>query len=347
MTPRVLIVSADRTMPSGLPLNLGDALLTHALAERVRDAGFDVRIADFGGVARASGDGTHLPLRGVAALWRALGRVDAVVIGGGTLLQDDSRTGPPWRGLPRLVLTTAVLARLRRTRVAFFGVGSNPTSRAIPRMMLRAALMMGRVWVRDDYSAALVSEQFRTRARVAADTALFWRPTAPPHSDDEVLVIAGYAGDLTMIDRAVLEELRRRFREIVFVSMHQGRPNDSAGLLTDASALVDRTYTDLTVADATALFSSASAILSSRMHALYFGAILGKPLLAFSRRPKIRAFAAEYAVSRVDDPSAAAEDATRSFAPASGRALAAARKRIDDAFTELETYLRPTKRSAP
>lgn len=330
-------------MPNGLPLNLGDALLTRSLEGRLREAGADVRIADFGGVARSPADGTHVPLEGVRGLWRALGKVDAVVIGGGTLLQDDNQGGSPWGGLPRLVLVTALLARVRGLRVAFFGVGSNLTRRAIPRRMLRIALSLGPAWVRDDFSQGLVQSQFHTSARLAADTALFLRPAPTATSSGELLVIAAYARDLTMLNRPLLETLRTQFREVVFVSMHQGRPNDGTGLSAEARSLIDRTYADLTLKETIELFSSASAVLSSRMHALYLGALLGRPLMAFSRRPKVCSFAHEYSVPRTDDLSSANAEHGLEFAEVSAAALEQARMRLEDVMIDLLSYVRATE----
>ncbi|RII94235.1 polysaccharide pyruvyl transferase family protein, partial [Clavibacter californiensis] len=125
---RTLIVSADRTLASGHPQNLGDAFLTDALSERLRRAGHETVIADFGQTARVDSTEERARVSGVRALADIVRQVDAVVVGGGTLLADD-QPGRPFAGLPRLMAVTGLIARTGRTPLAVFGVGADPVTR--------------------------------------------------------------------------------------------------------------------------------------------------------------------------------------------------------------------------
>jgi polysaccharide pyruvyl transferase WcaK-like protein len=125
---RTLIVSADRTLASGHPQNLGDAFLTDALSERLRRAGHETVIADFGQTARLDSTEERVRVGGVRGLADVVRQVDAVVVGGGTLLADD-QPGRPFAGLPRLMAVTGLIARTSRTPLAVFGVGADPVTR--------------------------------------------------------------------------------------------------------------------------------------------------------------------------------------------------------------------------
>jgi hypothetical protein len=80
---RILIVSADRTLASGHPQNLGDAFLTDALSERLRRDGHETLVADFGQTARLDSTEERARVGGVRGLADLVRQVDAVVVRGG------------------------------------------------------------------------------------------------------------------------------------------------------------------------------------------------------------------------------------------------------------------------
>lgn len=346
---RVLVVSADRTLSSGNPLNIGDALLTQALADELLRRDFHAEIADFGGVrAPGSSENRHIRLNGIQGLIRAVRAADAVVIGGGTLVQDDAKSGPPWRGLPRLLLVTVVTAKAFGKRVAFFGVGSNPVRRAIPRFMLRMALIGTPVWARDELTAELLKSQWNKPSLLAADTALLARLDTNTKPQPQPLVVAAYAAEIETFSSDYLQSLRSEFGSLEFISMHQGTRADADAISPELRDYFDAVHRDVSVDTAVGIFRRSSAVLSSRMHALYLGLLLDKPMISLSQRPKVASFRREYDIPiSVPEVSTSTDADLVSFAPrrANSHAVAAAQARLDKSLNQLVEFLRTSRQT--
>lgn len=340
----VLVISADRTWTSGQPINLGDALLTQALCEALRGRGFDARIADFG--PKRASDSHHVRLHGIRGLVGQIRSSDAVVIGGGTLVQDDAKSGPPWRGFPRLLLVSVLISRVLRKKVAFFGVGSNPVKRAVPRQMLRIALWRTPVWVRDELTEGLLRSQWGKRSRVAADTALLAQFDTPDEASSDApgpLVVAAYAAEIATLTESYLAQLREQFGALEFVSMHQGSGADAEAIPANLMPYFRAVHRDISLATAVSLFGGSSAVLSSRMHALYLALLLDKPMVSMSHRFKVASFRREFGVP-LSEPGGPDADGRWSIEPlrADSEAVVAARGRLEDALDELVALFDPS-----
>lgn len=334
---KVLIVSADRTMSTGHPSNLGDALLTDALAEAVRVRGLDPVVADFG-ARRTIGGEPRLQLASVWQLARAIRTADVVIVGGGTLFQDDSPRLVG--GLPRLLFVTSLLSRLLGRPLAYFGVGADPVGRAVPRALLRLAVRGRHVWARDRASADRLRRMGAGRVELAADVSLALAsqvplapesrsgPTAAPGA-----VVALAAADGPELSVQSLERLRGAFGAVTFVQMYQGDVRSDASTLTpEVLALVPVT-SGLSWEAARDVFATADVVIASRMHALYLGVLLDRPVVAVGSLPKVVAFAEEFGVARFDDVNSAVE--SESWRLADGAALRAARERVGWAVDRL------------
>ncbi|MFC9360242.1 polysaccharide pyruvyl transferase family protein [Rhodococcus sp. NPDC057014] len=171
---RILIVSADRTLKTGVAQNLGDSLLTDALLSHLKSLGFDPVAADFGNVERV-GSAPRVNVRRLSKLWRLIRTSDLVLIGGGTLLQDDQRARC-FAGLPRLCLTVSVIGWLCNRRIVYFGVGCDPVSRPHMRNTLRMAVFGRKLFVRDEESLARVRTELNSNGQVACDASLLLYP---------------------------------------------------------------------------------------------------------------------------------------------------------------------------
>jgi glycosyltransferase involved in cell wall biosynthesis len=331
--PRALIVSADRTYISGHPGNLGDALLTRALANELEARGFYVRIADFGSARLNEGE-RHLRLGGVGGLLRTIRVMDLVVIGGGTLVQDDAKVGAPWKGLPRLLLVSVLAARVTRTKEAMFGVGSNPVSRI--------------VWARDMLSADLLAKQWNKSASLAADTALLQEIEDHAADDRGYLVLAAYAAEIATLTPSYLQGLRQQFGAIEFISMHQSKNSDAQAIPDVLRPYFRKVHESISLHEATEVVDGSSAVLSSRMHALYLGLLRGKPLVSLSNRPKIKSFRNEFGIP-MSDPAGYNSRFSQVISPqiADSDSVENARRRISEAADSLAAYAGSTGSSKP
>ncbi|TFB96809.1 hypothetical protein E3O42_16865 [Cryobacterium adonitolivorans] len=342
----ILLISADRSTSAGTANNLGDAFLTDALAMSLMDSGFEVQVADFGG-ARLVGSLPRSPILGTLSLVKALWSTDSVVIGGGTLLQDDA----PQKlvgGLPRLLFVSAVTARLLGRKVAFFGVGCDSVERFMPRFLLGVALRMGRVWVRDEASQGRCHSQFGKRVELAGDTSLLYHPDlgggesrslarASPDRGGRGAVVALNRSHSSALTLPIVEGLLAQYERVDFLSMYQGHPvSDASDLPADAASALSSVSTDLSWEQAVSAISGASVVIASRMHAMYIAAMVEVPLLAISGSAKIDAFIDEFKVSSVDSLTGAGNPGVVPDAAA----VRSAGLRVSLGMRELSDYLR-------
>lgn len=320
---RILVISSDRTSELNRPINLGDAMLTDALVAALRARGHDAIAADFG-YPRQGGGEPRLQLAGPGALLRAMRDFDGVVIGGGTLLQDDAREiAGGWGGLPRLCAASSVFARLRRNRVAFYGVGCDPVERFGARTLLRLAVRGVPVWVRDAKSASRVSKTLKGKAVVGADASLLmgFDPRGAASQDAPIVVALNgeHARDLRVEH---LDSLKSSGRRLIFLNMSQGGSfMDANALSPDVRAVFDEVTGPLDWDEAFRLIRSAESVWGSRMHALYAAMLSGVPMVALSALPKVVTFAEDFVVPRIKDTS---EIANARPAMADAEALSAA-----------------------
>ncbi|MBO0981000.1 polysaccharide pyruvyl transferase family protein [Microbacterium sp. SD291] len=331
---RILIVSADRTVAGGVPANLGDAFLTDALADALMTAGNRVEVVDFGesrfssGLPRTRADG----IRGLAS---AIARNQAVVIGGGTLIQDD-RPDRLIGGLARLCAVTALLARGMGKPVRFFGVGCDSIERRSPRLLYRIATRGNRVWVREDDSRDRFVRMFASTPGVSSDVALLKHVDETPRLDTDRIVLAMNRSEGAQVSPALLDVLAQH-GTASFLSMDQ--QEDAADYLSvpaEALARLSHEREALGWEAAWHRIGGSKALLGSRMHALYMAAMLGVPMVAIGSREKVVSFAGEFGVPLI---ASLADYAPGSERPADPSAVAAAVGRAGEALTELVASL--------
>lgn len=290
----ILIVSADRSTGSGYAHNIGDALLTDALAKALTVAGASVVVADFGGERLPRGE-PRLHLRGPLDLWRVIRSVDAVVIGGGTLLQDD--VGRGLGGLPRLIAAVSWISRLARRRAYFFAVGCDPVDRPLARLLLRVGIWRRTVWVRDAWSAPRVRALGDREVRVGADAVLLWGADvfSSPSDRGAGAVVALARDEVRELDDAYIARLKELHTHVIFVQMDQGdERGDARSLPSDVRSMFDYVTERMPWMAVVDLYRNADVVVASRMHALYLGMMFGVPLVVASDRPKVRSFAEEF-----------------------------------------------------
>jgi len=336
---KILLVSADRTTDSGFPQNIGDALLTDALAGALGALEHDVRVVDMGPTVRRESAVARIAVAGPAALRRAVAWSDAVVVGGGTLLADDQ----PQRlfaGLPRLCLTTAILTVVHRKKLAVFGVGVDPVRRRRARLAIAVVLRLAAVWIRDDDSAARASRLVGGRRfRVCGDVSLFRHPEiaeqADAHRERNGVVVALNRREAARLRPEDVGVLRSRYGSVRFLSMDQGEDADAAHLVRAVRHQASVIDGPVRWPQAVASIVGAKAILASRMHAMYIASMASVPVVAIGDAAKVRSFVADFGVAHAATLSGACSVEGRTDAGLLQIQIA----RLTAAITQLEEWL--------
>ncbi|RFA18744.1 polysaccharide pyruvyl transferase family protein [Subtercola boreus] len=335
---RILIISADRTTVSGHPQNIGDAFLTDALSRALRHADNDVVIADFGSAVRVGSEETRMRVSGVKGLASLIRGVDAVVLGGGTLLQDDQPTRP-FAGLPRLCLSAGLIARASGKRFVIFGVGVDPVRRRRMRLAIGATLRLARVWVRDSASQARAAALMPGTPGLSGDVSLF--DYSPRGADDRASVVRTgvllalnrrEAGALTL---GQVEALRQQWGAVHFVSMDQGDDSDGGSLAPEVATALGYAGRSQSWRTVSQTIASADVVIASRMHAMYMGVLTGVPVVAIAGFAKVDAFAADFHV----ETAATIEEATAKRGRVDGAAVEAAVRDLTAAETRMLAFL--------
>lgn len=244
------------------------------------------------------------PLSVMAALFDA----EALILGGGTLLQD--RTS-----LRSLVYYAAVcrFAALRGVRIELWGNGlTEPVHRAaevLVRGVLESAAYIG---VRDMPSATvalrLISPQCADRLYLERDLALTQRAATPErvefllrrlglcagdrHTDYAVVAVKGSDGEgFVKILESELFALAEEGMALLFLPMF---PREDGALCRRlAQSLGGAVAQGLSESDAVGLMRGASVVCGMRLHALVFAAAAGVPFVGIGADPKIEGFCRE------------------------------------------------------
>lgn len=286
--------------------NLGDELVFAGLRRRLAAAGARVAAISLDPAATRTAHGVgavaHTDLPG---LWRAVGTADALVLGGGGLLQDEtSLANLPYH------LSRPLLARLRATPWAAVGVGVGPLGSGLAR---RLAGSLGRavaVSVRDRPSAALLSSVGVAGVRLAADTALNLPAPAACPADRIVACLRpwGRTGRLPVTGGRLAASTPDWFTvgaaaaldaastttglEVRLVALDGDR---DARLHTEVAGMM-RAPVSCAAPDRDGLLEEVAAsrvVVGMRYHAGIAAALAGRPCVLLAYSPKVGALAAD------------------------------------------------------
>ena len=280
--------------------NLGDdALLTVLLKEIPQPCRLLVTAHDAHAVAELAPDAEVVNRRCLRSVLRSIGRVDAVVFGGGSLLQDSTSL----RSLIYYLVIIAI-ARLRGCPVLLWGQGLGPLQRRISRAMVRLLL--------PSCSSASWRDQ------TSMDRARRWAPQLPMQlAPDPVwgLQRQSWAGGQSIVVcwrpspllalrewtvllnalQALAEELDAPVRWLAF---HRHQDAELLDWLTDQRVVTPGLRSRSTTVVPTSLetvFASvrkARLVIPMRLHALILARLALCPMAALSYDPKVEAAAA-------------------------------------------------------
>ena len=286
--------------------NLGDdALLDALLAQLPPSVTPLVTAFDQAQISRQHGVAS-VNRRSLRAVLKALRQCRALVLGGGSLLQDSTSF--------RSLLYYAALitaARLQGKPVLLWAQGLGPLRRRRSRALVRVLLPLASGITWRDSSSAQLARQLGVAAPHGTDAVwslprqhwlglggpivVCWRPT--PHLQ----------GEAWKPYLQALEGLAEQTeREVIWLPFHRDQDQrlfdqlQQQGLVGDALARRSRVVEAVTPSEAMALFRSASLVLAMRLHALILAALAGSPVSALSYDPKVQACATELGCGCID-----------------------------------------------
>jgi polysaccharide pyruvyl transferase CsaB len=289
--------------------NLGDELVFAGLRRLLHDRGVDVAAISTDPSATRSLHGVGaVDHTDVAGLVRAVGQADAVVLGGGGLLQDD--TSP--FNLP-YHLSRVGLARLRGTPYAGIGLGAGGLSTRVGRAQVRRALGGAvAVSVRDEPSRQLLADIGVPDVRVAADLAFALEPAAAadrPPEDQLVVCLRPWSGAGTRLPAAMRGDatpdahVEALATALDAAATRSGLAIRFAALQHDRDDAFHRRVAERMSAACTFAAPSldgllheiarARAVVSMRYHGGIAGVLAGRPVVLIGYAPKVDALAAE------------------------------------------------------
>lgn len=277
--------------------NLGDEAILAGLAPTLSARGVSVSVLSGAPQATAA---TH----GVAAVDRftgvltALPRADALVSGGGGLLQDatSARSLDYYLGLLRA-------AKLLGKRTAVYAQSLGPLS-AAGRAKVARALAGVPLAVRDEGSRELALE-LGLEAELVADPALLLSaPERTPSESDPLMLIPRGGHDRFNL---ALERLARAATgETVALAMHPRFDGDAVTRLQAVQPRLER-LPAATPGEALARVAAARVVVSVRLHGCILAALARVPFVALAYDPKVAGFAAQVGAEVVDPDATAAE----------------------------------------
>ncbi len=263
--------------------NLGDEALLSGLVGALRTRGVEPLVASVD-PARTDAEHRVQTVDRSIGLLGAIARVDAVVSGGGGLLQDVTS----FRSLA-YYLGVIAAARALRTPVAVFAQSLGPLSprgAAATRRVLRGVPL----GLRDAPSLALAAG-WGLPATSVADTALLVEPPTAPEGDGS-LVVVPRAGYPTLTDALVrlAAPWANEGGRVVVACIHPSADGPEAERLV--RALPAAVHTEAaTVGAVLNVFAGARAVLSGRLHGMVLAAHAGTPVAGIAYDPKVSGFA--------------------------------------------------------
>lgn len=288
--------------------NAGDeailAALLQGLRERFPDAALCVLSADPQETAARHGVATAQRWS-AREVWRALGAADALIQGGGGLLQDTTSVRSPlyYLGVLRL-------ARLRRVPAMVFAQGLGPLRGGLlRRLTARELTRVAAITVRDERSLEELTALgvSRPQAALAADPAVLLRP-APGNIEASLAAAGVEAGAPRALlalrpwpgaERAVAAcaALAGRLADhhglqVVAAPFQAPQDVELAGALAAAEPCVRILPPLADPAELVAHVAAARLVVTMRLHGLIFAASQAVPAVGISYDPKLDAFAA-------------------------------------------------------
>ena len=285
--------------------NLGDELVFASLLRKLRARNVDVcAVSTNARATERDHDARAIDHRDPIALVRTLSSVDAVVFGGGGLLQNS--TSP--FNLP-YHLARPVVARLRHRAVAAIGIGVGPLEGAIARTLVRRGLHGVRpITVRDSESQTILDD-LGIAATSTADLAFGLDPPRSGEPDRLVACLRPWTGRQHFLPVGAREDgtpdwfVPAAARALDRASAALGAPVHFVALqrnrdhpLHERVAARMQSVVSLatpSVHDVVDEIARGVVVVSMRYHGVVAATLAGRPSVAIGYSPKVAALAGE------------------------------------------------------
>ncbi len=238
-----------------------------------------------------------VPRRSLRQVLDALKGMDALVLGGGSLLQDSTS----FRSLLYYgALITA--AKLQGKQVLLWGQGLGPLRRRRSRLLVRTLLPFATAMSWRDQASASLAAEWGLEGLVAPDPVWAlapqqWRGKQGPlvvcFRPTNHLDAQAWAPYLAALSSLAEEENR----EVMWLAFHGEQDRGllaqllSDGLLSPELERRSREVIPAHPREAMAVFASAGLVLAMRLHGLILATLSGSPTVALSYDPKVAAAA--------------------------------------------------------
>ncbi|ADD29113.1 polysaccharide pyruvyl transferase CsaB [Meiothermus ruber] len=272
--------------------NAGDEAILEAIVQEVRARGHQAVVFSNNPAETAQRYGVEAVKRThPLEVWKALGRIDLLLSGGGGLLQDKTSSLSLW-----YYLTMLGLARRRGKAVYVFNQSLGPLSQRGERRV-RRALRGVPCYFRDEGSLEY-GRGLGLEVHLGADPALLL-PTPPVEREPNMVVLVPKYG--TEAANANLHKLADRLRveglEVVVLALQPGF--DEPVLEKFSSFTRELAWDPRRVSY---LLAQAGYVISVRLHGAILAAAAGTPFAGIAYDPKVAGFCRDAGAVYVDMP---------------------------------------------
>ena len=288
--------------------NLGDDALLKVLSQQLPEGWKPVITArDSAAVQTLVPQGSTVNRRSLKAVLRSIRKVDVVVFGGGSLLQDSTSFG----SLLYYILVI-VVAKINGKPVLLWGQGLGPLHQAWSRLMVRQALSWTTSISWRDPASLELAERLKVRTSMSVAPDPVWSHPVPPYQGGGTIVLCwrpthllsdpGWKHLLEAVDQ--LSEITGT--SITWLAFHTVQDVGllptlkKKGLVSKRLSAKSQTITVTTINQAQEIFRKSSLVIAMRLHALIL-AIIGRcPTAGLSYDPKVEAAAKTAEIPWID-----------------------------------------------
>lgn len=279
--------------------NLGDDALLQVLASQIpTEWELVVTSRDPEAVLSLVSGATTVNRRSLLQTLQSLDHVDALVLGGGSLLQD--RTS--FKSL-LYYLVLLWIARFKGIPTLLWGQGLGPLDRPLSRVLVRFSLQGVKAVSWRDPGSINLAQRWGLRMPMVMGPDPVWCHPSPAWSGGKKLILCwrptplldtiGWSVLLDAVDRFSSAECS----EVIWLAFHADQDSSLWSELCDHNLIPERLRQRSVLMKAHSLeqvqllFSEAAIVIAMRLHALILAATVGCPTAALSYDPKVKAAA--------------------------------------------------------
>jgi len=284
--------------------NVGDELLFSVLRRRLEQLGADVVAASKNPAATERQHGVRAVHHYDGwAIGRALFGADALVFGGGGLIQDaTSAFSLPYH------LTRPLMAKAERVPFIGMGLGVGPLRLRFSRLLLRRVLAGHQgITVRDEHSANLLRACGVTDVHVTADMVFSLDPPSEPARDQIALALRSYTDGLVPerfrlnpIDEPMEQTLARALDEVSqrtklhlrFLAFEGKRDEAFNRRVAKRMSSKDHSFATIDAESVMREMRQARLAIAMRYHGGVTAVVAERPVVLIGYAPKVTALAA-------------------------------------------------------